>query len=140
MKRISPFPSRLEGFLAPYQEKAHNRSTDILGQRNWRQIGNFVLKTLYPHIIVLRCSKSRTLKAGNNLLKACIWSVPRVLKGQTEASVQCAVFLNHSSHSKSQASLAHHNMTEGRRYQSQQGLEIKNSNNSCYLNSEIQQF
>lgn len=124
--------------LSGESPKQKHRHTNMLGQKNQTRIGNFVLKTLYPHNIALRCSRSRTLKVGKNLLKACVWSVPPVLRAQTECAVCCIPAP--SIHSRPQASLAQHNLTEGRRHQSQHGLEIKNSNNSCYLNSEIQQF
>lgn len=124
--------------LSGESPKQKHRHTNMLGQKNQTRTGNFVLKTLYPHNIALRCSRSRTLKVGKNLLKACVWSVPPVLRAQTECAVCCIPA--RSIHSRPQASLAQHNLTEGRRHQSQHGLEIKNSNNSCYLNSEIQQF
>lgn len=124
--------------LSGESPKQKHRHTNMLGQKNQTRIGNFILKTLYPHNIALRCSRSRTLKVGKNLLKACVWSVPPVLRAQTECAVCCIPAP--SIHSRPQASLAQHNLTEGRRHQSQHGLEIKNSNNGCYLNSEIQQF
>lgn len=89
-KPFSQQARRILSSLSGESPKLKYRHTNMLGKRNWRRIWNFVLKTLYPHIIALRCSRSRTLKAGKNLLKACIWSVPSVLKTQKEKWV-CSV-------------------------------------------------
>lgn len=86
-KPFSQEARRILSSLSGESPKQKHRHTNMLGQRNQRRTGNFVLKTFYPHIIAQRCNRSKTLKAGKNLLKACIWSVPPVLKAQTEKQV-----------------------------------------------------
>lgn len=71
-KPFSQEARRIPSSLSGKSPKQKHRQTNTLGQRNWRRTGNFVLKTLYPHIIALRCSRSRTLKASKNLVKAWV--------------------------------------------------------------------